>query len=55
LKRNMRLNMQSSPVCWVSGLDGDKSGEEIIFYPAILAEAIGTVPFHEEMDYYAGC
>jgi Fe-S oxidoreductase len=29
--------------------------EEIIFYPAILAEAMGTVPFHEEMDYYAGC
>jgi hypothetical protein len=29
--------------------------EEIIFYPAILAEAMGTVPFHEEIDYYAGC
>ena len=29
--------------------------EEIIFYPAILAEAMGMVPFHEELDYYAGC
>jgi hypothetical protein len=29
--------------------------EEIIFYPAILAEAMGTVPFQEEIDYYAGC
>jgi hypothetical protein len=29
--------------------------EEIIFYPAILAEVMGTVPFHEDMDYYAGC
>lgn len=22
--------MQSSPVCWVLGLDGDKSGEDVV-------------------------
>lgn len=29
--------------------------EEIVFYPATLAEVMETIPFQEKIDYYAGC
>ena len=29
--------------------------EEIVFYPVTLAEVMGTIPFEEGIDYYAGC
>jgi hypothetical protein len=29
--------------------------EEIVFYPVTLAEVMGTIPFPESIDYYAGC
>jgi len=29
--------------------------ENIVFYPVTLAEVMETIPFQEEIDYYAGC
>jgi hypothetical protein len=29
--------------------------EDIIFYPVAIAEVMGTIPYREKIDYYAGC
>jgi Fe-S oxidoreductase len=29
--------------------------EDIVFYPVTLAELIGSIPYEEDIDYYAGC
>lgn len=29
--------------------------ENIVFYPAAIAEVMGTIPYRERIDYYAGC